>query len=112
MATIKKIEKPWGYEEILETNPKYTVKRLFMKMGQQCSYQYHEKKQETIIVLTGNLAIIMEDKKIIIKPGEVLTINPFEKHRMSAEESDCLYLECSTSDLDDVIRIDDKYGRV
>lgn len=70
------------------------------------------KKQETIIGLVGNLVIITEDKKIIIKPGEVLTINPFEKHHMSAEKSDCIYMECSTSELDDVIRMDDKYGRV
>lgn len=111
MNKITKIEKPWGYEEILETNPRYTVKRLFMKSGNQCSLQYHKKKQETILGLNGNLLIFLEDKEIVVKPGDVVTINPMQKHRMIAEEEDCLYLECSTSELNDVIRIKDDYGR-
>jgi mannose-6-phosphate isomerase-like protein (cupin superfamily) len=105
------IEKPWGYEEILETNPKYTVKRLFMKKGCQCSFQYHEKKQETILSLSGNLTILIEGKEGVLKPGENVTIHPFDKHRMTAKDNDCLYLECSTSELNDVIRIKDDYDR-
>lgn len=108
---IQHIDKPWGYEEIIETNPRYTVKKLFMKKGHQCSYQYHEKKMETILVLSGELIIIEENQKIPLKKGEVITIKPFEKHRMRAENKDCLYLECSTSELDDVIRIEDDYNR-
>lgn len=105
------IDKPWGYEEILETNEKYTVKKLLMKKGHQCSYQYHEMKTETILSLNGDLIIALEDVEIILKPGEVVTIKPLEKHRMIAREGDALYLECSTSELDDVIRIEDDYGR-
>lgn len=105
------IEKPWGYEEILENNEKYTVKRLMMKDGCQCSYQYHEKKLETIVVLSGVLTIIGEygEKDYII--GDVITIWPLEKHRMSARQGEVVYLECSTSELDDVIRLQDDYGR-
>ena len=105
------IKKPWGQEEIIETNQKYTVKRLLMKKGCQCSYQYHEKKQETIIVLQGNLIIIHENGEQILQPGEATTIKPYEKHRMAARDTDAIYLECSTSELDDVVRIEDDYGR-
>lgn len=108
---IKHIEKPWGYEEILETNPKYTVKRLFMKKGQRCSFQYHKKKQETIIGLAGNLTVFFGDGGMVLRPGESITLKPFQKHRMIAKDENCLYMECSTSELDDVIRIRDDYGR-
>ena len=52
-----KIEKPWGYEELIECNDRYVVKKLFMKKGHSCSIQYHELKTETIIVLNGTLNI-------------------------------------------------------
>ena len=107
---INRIEKPWGCEEILETNPRYTVKRLFMKKGHQCSFQYHEKKQETIIGLSGNLTILLDGgKKMALKPGEFFTISPFQKHRMIAKDGDCLYMECSNSELDDVHKSRIKY---
>ncbi len=105
------IDKPWGQEEILETNPQYTVKRLLMKKGQQCSYQYHEQKVETVVVLRGVLSIIHENGELKLKPGEAITIKPGQKHRMKATKEDCYYLESSTSQLDDVIRIQDDYGR-
>lgn len=105
------IDKPWGYEELLETSPKYTVKRLFMKKGHQCSYQYHEKKQETILCIRGDLTILLEDGEMLLKPGESITIPPLTKHRMIAKSEDCLYIECSTSELDDIVRIQDDYGR-
>lgn len=108
---MERIEKPWGYEKIIETNPRYTVKILLMRKGHQCSYQYHEKKQETIYCLEGNLHILGEGTEKVLTAGEYVTIPPFEKHRMKAVENDSLYLECSTSELDDVIRISDDYGR-
>ncbi len=108
---MKRIDKPWGYEEIIETNEDYTVKRIKMNEGCQCSYQYHEKKLETIIVLAGELIITSEKGKKKYLPGESITIIPFEKHRMASKNGDAIYLECSTSELEDVIRIKDDYGR-
>lgn len=105
------IEKPWGREEILETNERYTIKRLTMNPGCRCSYQYHKKKLETIFVLSGELIITSEKGNKKYLPGEFLTVNPFERHRMSSEKGEAVYLECSTSELDDVIRIKDDYGR-
>lgn len=108
---MQKIEKPWGYEELVEVNDKYVVKRLFMEKGNQCSLQYHEKKKETIMVLRGTLTVFYNDQVLRMKPFSALTINPREVHRMFAEEEDCLYLECSTTELEDVVRIEDQYGR-
>ena len=109
---MTRIEKPWGWEEILENNTAYTVKRLFMQDGHQCSYQYHKKKLETILVLRGVLTIVLATEEIVLKEGEIKTIPPPQPHRMRASHGDCLYLECSTSQLGDVVRISDDYGRV
>lgn len=108
---MKLTKKPWGQEELIETNSQYTVKRLLMKKGHQCSYQYHEKKRETIYCLKGSLHIIGQNTDKILKEGEFVTIPPLERHRMRAVEDDVWYLESSTSELDDVIRISDDYGR-
>jgi mannose-6-phosphate isomerase len=113
---MKYIEKPWGYEKILEQNENYVVKELFMKSGHSCSLQYHEKKHETFYVLEGKMRFYVgqtkDDLSILeLGPKEYHTIEPLVVHRMEAIE-DCLYLESSTNFLDDVIRLEDKYGRV
>lgn len=114
-----KIEKPWGSEDILHTDENYTVKRLFMKKDHCCSLQYHERKIETIYVLEGVLRIYQRDRKypdcndlfqLLYNPGETVTFYPGEIHRMEGF-TDVTYLECSTSEMDDVIRVEDKYGR-
>ena len=111
-----KFDKPWGYEELVECNDKYVVKKLFMKQGHSCSIQYHELKTETIIILSGRLNIYIGDaletltKKTYL-PGETVTIRPYTVHRMEADE-DSLYLETSTNELWDVIRLQDNYNRL
>ena len=112
------IDKPWGYEKIIEFNEKYMVKELFMKAGNQCSLQYHNFKTETIYVLDGELEIIkgsikknsgnLNQEKYT--KGDVITLYPGDVHRMRAK-SDCLYLEASTSEMDDVVRLKDDYNR-
>ena len=110
-----KIIKPWGYEILLEKNKHYMLKKLFMKKGHRCSLQYHKKKRETIFVLKGKLKIFY-GKKInnlkykIFKSNEVLTIQPNVIHRMQAI-TNTMYLESSTSQLLDVVRLDDDYNR-
>ena len=115
MKEIKKINKPWGYEKWIEVNPNYVVKELFMKEGNSCSLQYHEHKHETFYVLKGTLKFYVGKDKhnleiMIIKEKEHYTIEPLIVHRMEAVV-DSIYLEASTNFLDDVIRIEDKYGR-
>jgi hypothetical protein len=105
-----RIEKPWGYEELVECNDKYVVKKLFMKKGNSCSLQYHELKKETIVVLSGVLNIIVGETSREYRFGETVTIAPYTVHRMEAVE-DSLYMETSTNELFDVVRLKDAYGR-
>ena len=109
------IEKPWGKEEILELNDNYMLKRLTMLQGHRCSLQYHNDKCETIYVLSGELKILVGNDKNnlvtkIYKSNDVITIQPLEIHRMEAI-SDCVYLEASTPNTDDTVRIIDDYDR-
>jgi len=110
-----KIGKPWGSEEILECNDKYVLKRLFMKNGHKCSLQYHNKKHETIYLIFGELLLHIANSNgeiDIVKmfPGEYKAIPPNIVHRMEGQ-TDCIYLESSTPELDDVVRIQDDYSR-
>ena len=112
---MERIDKPWGYEELLELNDFYVVKRLFMKEGHCCSLQYHKEKHETIYVLSGILKLIIGNapdklETIYCNTGEFIDIAPNIIHRMCGK-TDCLYLESSTIQLDDVVRIEDDYGR-
>jgi mannose-6-phosphate isomerase len=110
-----KIKKPWGYEILLEKNKKYMFKKLFMKKGHRCSLQFHRLKRETIYILRGTLKItsgnnINKLNSKIYRKDQSITIKPRLKHRMQAI-SDCYYLESSTPELTDVIRIRDDYNR-
>ena len=110
------IKKPWGHEELLEKNKKYMFKKLFMKKGHRCSLQFHKKKIETIFVIKGKLRILYGNKikklkKKIFKQYQFITINPKTIHRMEAL-TNCIYLESSTPELKDVIRLSDDYKRV
>jgi mannose-6-phosphate isomerase-like protein (cupin superfamily) len=112
---VNVIEKPWGQEEIIEVNDKFMVKKLTMRAGHRCSLQYHEMKKETVYVLSGELGITMgcdmnSLKTRIFKEGEAVTIDPGIIHRMKAER-DSVYLEASTPEMDDVIRLNDDYSR-
>jgi len=104
------ISKPWGMEELLVSNENYVVKRLFMKQGCRCSLQYHEHKTETVYVLSGTLLLHLNGDVTTMSPGDFITIFPGEVHRMEGKE-DVSYLESSTTELDDVVRMEDDYGR-
>ena len=109
------IKKPWGCEEVIEINEKYMVKKLTMRAGHRCSLQYHNFKKETIYVLSGVLKItqgytqnLLEEK--LYYPGDFITIPPRLIHRMEGIE-DSIYLEASTPEMDDVVRLVDDYQR-
>jgi len=103
--------KPWGSETLLEHNDQYVVKLLTMKEGCRCSLQYHVHKKETIFVVSGVLDIQVDDQTYRLRPQEYITINPGQHHRMSAADGPATYLEASTPHLDDVVRVQDDYGR-
>lgn len=109
------IDKPWGYEEIIENNAHYVIKLLFFKCGECCSLQYHREKHETIYVLDGILSVLYGDieselTEITLTNNEFIVIPPMKIHR-SYGVTDCLCLESSTTQLDDVVRLQDNYGR-
>lgn len=110
------INKPWGHEILLEKNKKFMFKQLYMKTGHQCSLQFHKKKIETIYIVKGKLKIYYGKKETNLKSKvfnkeKTITIKPGTIHRMQAIV-DTVYLEASTPELKDVIRISDDYMRV
>ena len=110
------IKKPWGKEEVIEINDKYMVKKLTMWKDHRCSLQLHNHKKETIYVLSGQLRIISGSNQDnltgkIYTTGESITISPGLLHRMEGVE-DSIYLEASTPEMDDVVRVVDDYDRV
>ena len=109
------IEKPWWKEEVIEINDKYMMKKLTMWKGHRCSLQFHNHKKETIYVLSGQLKIISGPNQNnltgkIYTAGDSITISPVSVHRMEWAE-DSVYLEASTPEMDDVVRLVDDYDR-
>jgi quercetin dioxygenase-like cupin family protein len=109
-----KTEKPWGYELIWAQTDKYVGKLLHVREGTKLSLQYHRAKDETIMVQSGKLELITEEDgrrlSRVMSPGESRHIPPGTVHRMVALE-DCDIIEVSTTELDDVVRLEDDYGR-
>lgn len=109
------IDKPWGHEEIFAETPHYVGKILFIKQGEALSLQYHEVKVETLRVLDGSLELVLgpDPEQLTthhLESGAVFHVDPGTLHRMIAT-SDCRLLEVSTNHLDDVVRLEDRYGR-
>jgi len=111
----RNVEKPWGHEEIFAETENYVGKILFIRQGEALSLQYHEVKEETLRVLEGTLELVtgtsierLENHQI--GPETVFHVPPRTLHRMVAV-TDCSLLEVSTTQLDDVVRLEDRYGR-
>jgi len=107
--------KPWGKEEVLANTGKYVMKRITITRGKRMSLQYHELKEETIYVVTGLLIIWKSEKfedRILLDPGDVYHVSPGAIHRFGApDQEDTVIIECSTCELEDVVRLADDYGR-
>lgn len=113
--SITRVEKPWGYELIWARTGDYVGKVLHINKGHKLSLQYHKIKEETIFVASGKMTLVFEDDKgamqeVPLAPGEAHHIPTGRKHRMVAVE-DCDVFEVSTPHLDDVVRLEDGYGR-
>jgi mannose-6-phosphate isomerase-like protein (cupin superfamily) len=107
---MKYVEKPWGHELWLAVNDKYAMKKLTVFAGHSLSLQYHEEKMETMYCVGGEGHLELNEVKIPMVPGVVMTIYPKDVHRLSAVE-DLTIIECSTPELDDVVRLEDNYNR-
>jgi len=112
---IKRVEKPWGYELWWALTEKYVGKILHINKGESLSYQYHEVKDETIYLHKGEMRLEIEEvggerEETVMKAGSAIRITPFTKHRMTAI-TNCDILEASTPEVEDIVRLEDKYGR-
>lgn len=109
------VEKPWGHEEIWAETPKYVGKYLHIKAGHRLSRQYHEKKEETIRVISGTLLLEIGRVENLtfmsLTVGQTFHIEPLTVHRFCAADEDVVLVEVSTPELDDVIRLADDYSR-
>lgn len=110
-----RVEKPWGWELWWAQTDRYVGKLLHVKEGHRLSLQYHEVKDETIHVQRGELILVVDEGQGLIerrmRPGESYHIRPGVRHRMIAV-TDCDVLEVSTPEVEDVVRLEDSYGRV
>ena len=109
-----KVEKPWGYELIWARTERYVGKILHVRAGQVLSLQYHNRKDETMHVLRGELTLrTQQGDELVSRPfraGETVHIPPKLIHQIEAVvDSDVL--EASTPELDDLVRLQDRYGR-
>jgi mannose-6-phosphate isomerase-like protein (cupin superfamily) len=109
------VDKPWGHELIWARTPHYVGKILHLRAGEALSLQYHRRKDETIMVLAGRLRLeffVDGDAPSAreLGPREPFHVTPGLRHRMTALE-DTEVAEVSTPELDDVVRLADRYGR-
>jgi mannose-6-phosphate isomerase-like protein (cupin superfamily) len=112
----RKVEKPWGWELIWALTDTYCGKLLFVREGESLSLQYHERKDESWYVQQGRAELELstlgsdDHERLEIRPGDCFRFRPRTVHRLRALE-DTLVVEVSTAEVDDVVRIEDAYGR-
>jgi mannose-6-phosphate isomerase len=112
----RKVEKPWGYELIWAETERYVGKVLFIKAGESLSLQFHRVKDESWLVQDGRAKLelgsageaLLDEE--VVAAGATFRFKPGTVHRISALE-DTTIVEVSTPELDDVVRLEDRYGR-
>ena len=114
-APVRRIEKPWGYEVVYALTDDYCGKVLVVNRGESLSLQYHESKDETLYLDEGIAEIEIgeeggERSRAVVRPGACFRIRPRTVHRLRAVTKS-VFLEVSTPQLDDVVRLEDRYGR-
>ena len=113
-VNVVRVPKPWGHETIWAHSDRYVGKILHINAGQELSVQYHNKKDETVHLLSGEISYRVKTNELLedmrLRVGESFRITPGTVHQMVAV-TDCDVLEVSTPELDDVVRLSDKYGR-
>jgi len=116
-SDVKVVPKPWGEERWFAHTDRYAGKLLIIKKGHRLSLQYHERKHEVQYVDSGRIKYTLgssdrpgDHRETIVEAGSVLVLPPGVIHRMEALE-DSRVFEMSTPELDDVVRLEDDYGR-
>ncbi len=108
------VEKPWGQFEQFTHNESSTVKILFIKKGEAFSLQYHTKRFEFWKIISGNPEVTIGESTMRAKAGDEFEIPAKTNHRVASVDTDTQILEISTGDFDedDIVRLQDKYGRI
>jgi mannose-6-phosphate isomerase len=111
----RRVDKPWGYELIWASTDRYVGKILVIEAGRRLSLQRHLVKDESIYVAAGRLRLFLEDDEGTVcveelGPGEFRRVPTGRIHRYEAIER-CELIEVSTPELDDVVRLEDDFGR-
>ena len=111
----ERVEKPWGYELLWARTDRYVGKILHIEAGEALSLQYHRRKDETLYLMAGTLELEVGDDEralqpLVLQPGDAIHMWPGRRHRLTARTA-CDVLEVSTPELDDVVRLADRYGR-
>jgi mannose-6-phosphate isomerase-like protein (cupin superfamily) len=112
----RRVDKPWGWELIWALTDRYCGKLLFVRAGESLSLQYHEAKDESWYVQEGRAELELslvgdaEREVVEIQAGDCFRFRPLTVHRVRAIE-DTLVVEVSTPEIDDVVRLEDVYGR-
>jgi mannose-6-phosphate isomerase len=114
---VRVIPKPWGHETIWASTDQYVGKILHIKAGHALSIQYHNAKDETVHLLSGEIIYRVQTgptendlEDVRLRAGESFRITPHTVHQLEAV-TDCDVLEASTAHLDDIVRLKDRYGR-
>ena len=116
VSPVQRTDKPWGHEELFAHVPgRYAGKAIHVTAGHALSLQYHEAKEETISCLSGRFSVEVGEhesslEQFELEPGESIHLRPGVRHRVTALV-DSVFLEASTTELDDVVRLEDRYGR-
>ena len=114
-VSVQRVEKPWGYELHWALTDRYCGKVLVVHAGEDMSVQYHERKDETLYLHAGRAEVGIGAspdalEQLVVDAGTSLHVPPGTVHHIRALE-ECIFLEVSTPELDDVVRLEDRYGR-
>jgi mannose-6-phosphate isomerase len=111
---VFRVDKPWGYELLWAKTDRYVGKIIHVNAGHALSLQYHHRKTETIYLAAGKLLYEIQDGDSLAKhelaPGDRIHVPAGTIHRMTALEDSDIF-EVSTPEIDDVVRLEDRYGR-
>ena len=113
---VRRVDKPWGHEEVFAlVEGRYCGKAIHVTAGHALSLQYHERKDEVIAVQSGRATLEVGESEdaletVELEPGERVHLPAGVRHRITAV-TDVVLLEASTTELDDVVRLEDRYGR-
>ncbi len=111
----QRVDKPWGYEVRWAVTDRYLGKLIHVDKGESLSLQYHVQKDESIYIASGLLDLVLEDESGQVRthrlsPGMSARVRPGRRHRFVAVETTDLF-EVSSQEIDDVVRLEDSYGR-